>query len=68
MNKPISYSLRKLSKIELECFLMVKCEGLSFTQTANLLQVKKGTIQKYLERANTKIKTELPNNLFINLN
>ena len=40
INNPISYALMKLTPIELECFIMVKCEGLSYSEVANLLGVK----------------------------
>ncbi|MCG1448818.1 RNA polymerase subunit sigma-70 [Staphylococcus epidermidis] len=67
INNPISYALMKLTPIELECFIMVKCEGLSYSEVANLLGVKRGTIQKHLERAKCKINLEIVNNLFINI-
>ena len=67
INNPISYALMKLTPIELECFIMVKCEGLSYSEVANLLGVKRGTIQKHLERAKCKINLEIDNNLFINI-
>ena len=40
INNPISYALMKLTPIELECFIMVKCEGLSYSEVANLLGVE----------------------------
>ncbi len=67
INNPISYALMKLTPIELECFIMVKCEGLSYSEIANLLGVKRGTIQKHLERAKCKINLEIDKNLFINI-
>ncbi|RLY50221.1 RNA polymerase subunit sigma-70, partial [Staphylococcus epidermidis] len=67
INNPISYALMKLTPIELECFIMVKCEGLSYSEVANLLGVKRGTIQKHLERAKCKINLEIDKNLFINI-
>ncbi|RIL59834.1 RNA polymerase subunit sigma-70, partial [Staphylococcus epidermidis] len=48
-------------------FIMVKCEGLSYSEVANLLGVKRGTIQKHLERAKCKINLEIDKNLFINI-
>lgn len=67
INNPISYALMKLTPIELECFIMFKCEGLSYSEVANLLGVKRGTIQKHLERAKCKINLEIDKNLFINI-
>lgn len=44
INNPISYALMKLTPIELECFIMVKCEGLSYSEVANLLGVKRNIL------------------------
>lgn len=57
----------KLTPIELECFIMVKCEGLSYSEVANLLGVKKRNNTKHLERAKCKINLEIDKNLFINI-
>ncbi|GJF43813.1 sigma factor-like helix-turn-helix DNA-binding protein [Staphylococcus argenteus] len=65
VNNKVSYALMKLTPKELECFIMVKCEGLSLKQTAELLEVKKPTIQKYMDRINKKIDFQLCNNLFL---
>nr|DAZ23489.1 MAG TPA: positive control sigma-like factor [Caudoviricetes sp.] len=65
INNPISYALMKLTPIELECFIMVKCEGLSESQCAELINIKKNTVHKYLARVKKKIQNELSGNLFI---
>ena len=41
----------KLTPIELECFIMVKCEGLSYSEVANLLGVKKRNNTKTLRKS-----------------
>ncbi|HBI0809875.1 sigma factor-like helix-turn-helix DNA-binding protein, partial [Staphylococcus aureus] len=50
---------------ELECFIMVKCEGLTYKESACLLNLKIGSVQNYIKRAEIKIKNELETNLFI---
>ncbi len=67
VNNKVSYALMKLTPKELECFIMVKCEGLSLKQTADLLKINKSTVNGYLTRVSKKIKRELINNLFVNL-
>ncbi|UVI91259.1 LuxR C-terminal-related transcriptional regulator [Staphylococcus aureus] len=67
VNNKVSYALMKLTPKELECFIMVKCEGLSLKQTADLLKINKSTVNGYLTRVSKKIKRELTNNLFVNL-
>ena len=65
LNHPVSHALMKLTQKELECFIMVKCEYLSLGETAELLNIQKGTVQMYLNRAITKMKSELEGNLFL---
>ena len=65
MSNKISYALMKLTPNELECFIMVKCEGLSYRECSKLLNIKIGTVQNYLKRARNKIDKELRSNLFI---
>lgn len=65
INHPVSYALMKLTQKELECFIMVKCEGMSLNEVAQLLNIRKSTVQAYLERATLKINTELQQNLFL---
>ena len=48
--------LVKLSQRELETFIMVKCERLKLSQVGELLGMKKGTVQTYLDRATNKLK------------
>lgn len=65
MSNKVSYALMKLTPNELECFVMVKCEGLSYRECSKLLNIKIGTVQNYLKRARNKIDKELRSNLFI---
>ena len=65
LNHPVSHALMKLTQKELECFIMVKCEYLSLGETAELLNIQKATVQMYLNRAITKMKSELEGNLFL---
>lgn len=45
-----------LSKSEYEAFVAVRGEGLSFAQTASLLQCSKSTVQSYVYRAERKLR------------
>ncbi|MBO1199104.1 RNA polymerase subunit sigma-70 [Staphylococcus simiae] len=65
INHPVSHALMKLTQKELECFIMVKCERLSLKEVAELLNIQKGTVQMYLNRAITKMESELKSNLFL---
>ncbi len=65
MDNQISYALMKLTTKELECFIMVKCEHLSYRECADLLNIKIGTVQNFLKRAQKKIDNELIENLFL---
>lgn len=47
--------LGKLSGRELEVFLMMKCEGMSSRDVAELLDVKYTTVESHMERAKRKI-------------
>ena len=44
---------------------MVKCEHLSYRECADLLNIKIGTVQNFLKRAQKKIDNELIENLFL---
>ncbi|UBH16390.1 sigma factor-like helix-turn-helix DNA-binding protein [Macrococcus armenti] len=65
VNHAVSHALRKLSKRELEVFLMMKCEGMSSRDVAELLDVKYTTVESHMERAKRKIERELDSNLFL---
>ena len=39
MSNKVSYALMKLTPNELECFVMVKCEGLSYRECSKLLNI-----------------------------
>ncbi|UBH12434.1 sigma factor-like helix-turn-helix DNA-binding protein [Macrococcus armenti] len=67
INSPISHALRKLSKRELEVFIMMDCEKMHARQVAELLNIKKTSVENYRERAKKKIDKEIYNNLFISL-
>lgn len=64
-NNIISHALRRLSKRELEVFLMIDCEKMSFQDVAEILGLAKGSIQKFYERAKEKIAKEVDYNLFL---
>lgn len=51
--------LTNLSDREINVFLMIDCEKLSFQEVAELLNVSKGSIQKFYERCKHKIKINL---------
>lgn len=51
--------LNNLSDREINVFLMVDCEKLSFQEVAELLNVSKGSIQKFYERCRYKIRLNL---------
>lgn len=65
MDNQISYALMKLTTKELECFIMIRCEHLSYRECADLLNIKIGTVQNFLKRAQKKIDNELKENLFL---
>ncbi|TDM01410.1 hypothetical protein ERX37_07870 [Macrococcus hajekii] len=64
-DSPISHALRRLSPRELEVFIMMKCEGMSAGDVAQLLHVRVTSVESYLERAKKKIDDELYSNLFL---
>ncbi|OLF26775.1 RNA polymerase subunit sigma-70 [Staphylococcus aureus] len=66
VNHKVNYALMRLTTTELECFIMIKCEKLTYRECADLLSIRIGTVQKYIERALNKINTELETNIFIN--
>lgn len=47
--------LMKLSKRELECYLLHMSNGLSLAEIATELSLKKRTVQDYVDRAKTKV-------------
>lgn len=51
--------LNVLSDREINVFLMIDCEKLSFQEVAELLNVSKGSIQKFYERCRYKIRLNL---------
>jgi RNA polymerase sigma factor (sigma-70 family) len=61
----IEDALCTLSKREREVFVLYHTEGLSLQKIADLLGVKKGTIQKHFERAEKKIEERKNGSLFL---
>lgn len=61
----ISHALRRLTQRELEVFIMMKCEGMSAGDVAELLNIRKTSVESFMERAKKKIDDELNNNLFL---
>lgn len=51
----VNKALNKLSKRELECFLMHKCEGVSLSYVSEIIGASKGTCETYIERAKAKL-------------
>lgn len=67
MNSRVSHALSRLTLNERDVFIMIKCEQLSFAEVAELMNIKKGSVQKYYERAMKKIEDERVSNLFLML-
>ncbi|MFS4464719.1 sigma factor-like helix-turn-helix DNA-binding protein [Staphylococcus haemolyticus] len=65
VNHKAYYALMKLTKQELDVFLMHKCEKLSLNDIAELLNVSKSSVSSYLKRALNKINSELEQSLFL---
>ena len=65
VNHQSYYALMKLTKQELDVFLMHKCEQLSLNDVAGLLNISKSAAQSYLKRAVNKINSEMQCNLFL---
>lgn len=61
----IEDALCELTKRERDAFIMVKAEGLSYEHAAELMGVKKGTLQSYVERAIKKIERRKSESLFL---
>jgi positive control factor len=61
----IEDALCTLTSREKDVFLMVKVEGLTYENTADLLGVKKSTVQTHLERAEKKIEERKHMSLFL---
>jgi RNA polymerase sigma factor (sigma-70 family) len=61
----IEDALCTLSKREKEIFILAKIELLSYESIADLLGIKKSTVQTYLERAEKKIEERKNGSLFL---
>ncbi|MGM7635648.1 sigma-70 family RNA polymerase sigma factor [Bacillus sp. Hm123] len=64
-NDIIEDALCTLSKRERDVFMLVRVEGLSFEQAAELLDITKGAAQSYVERAEKKIEKRKSESLFL---
>lgn len=61
---------QKVTNRELECFLMVKCEKMKYRECGELLNIKVGTVQNYINRTKLKIEKaleELNEKIWINV-
>jgi positive control factor len=61
----IDDALCTLTSREKDIFFMIKVEGLTYENTADLLGVKKSTVQTHLERAEKKIEQRKHESLFL---
>jgi positive control factor len=61
----IDDALCNLTKREKDAFIMVKVEGLSYSYTAELMGIKKTTLQNHMERAEKKIEIRKNSSLFL---
>jgi positive control factor len=61
----IDDALCTLTSREKDIFFMIKVEGLTYENTADLLGVKKSTVQTHLERAEKKIEQRKQKSLFL---
>ncbi|MGE6629845.1 sigma-70 family RNA polymerase sigma factor [Bacillus sp. NPDC077027] len=60
----IEDALSVLTEREKDVFFMHTTQGMSFNDIANMLEVKKGTVQKHMERARTKMSHRIKERLF----
>ncbi|MGG0641554.1 sigma-70 family RNA polymerase sigma factor [Bacillus altitudinis] len=60
----IDEALSVLTDREKDVFFMHTTQGLSFSEIAIMLDVKKGTVQKHMERARTKMSKKVQERLF----
>jgi len=61
----IEDALSTLSERERECYIMKYGKCYSIGDIANILNVKRGTIQDYLKKAEEKVKNNIENSLFL---
>nr|WP_278187292.1 MULTISPECIES: sigma-70 family RNA polymerase sigma factor [Bacillaceae] len=64
-NEIIEDALCTLTVREKDIFLMIKVEGITYEYTAELLGIKKSTVQSHLERAEKKIAQRKNESLFL---
>ncbi|KAB2334278.1 sigma-70 family RNA polymerase sigma factor [Bacillus mesophilum] len=58
-------ALCTLTKRERDVFMMIKVEGLTYEHTADLLGIKKSTVQTHFERAEQKVEKRKTESLFL---
>lgn len=58
-------ALHRLSVRERQCYTMAKADKMTFDEIAEKLNLSKGSVQKYVERADSKVREELESNLFL---
>lgn len=62
----LEWALCTLTENERDCYTMAHGQGFSFEYIANMLAIEKGTVQKYVERAQAKISLEvMQGNMFL---
>jgi RNA polymerase sigma-70 factor (ECF subfamily) len=61
----IEDALSRLSPRERECYTLAHGECFSYAAIAGMLFISKGSVQEYVERAQTKISSEIENSLFL---
>ncbi|AGK52018.1 positive control sigma-like factor [Bacillus sp. 1NLA3E] len=64
-NEIIEDALCTLTEREKDVFLMIKVEGITFEYTAEILGVKKSTVQTHFKRAEKKIEQRKHESLFL---
>jgi RNA polymerase sigma-70 factor (ECF subfamily) len=57
--RALIYLFNSFSNRERQCYLMYEAEGLSMQKIADRLDIKKRTVQQYIERAREKVKLVL---------
>jgi RNA polymerase sigma-70 factor (ECF subfamily) len=61
----IEDALSRLTERERDCYVMAHGECFSFSEIANMLGLSKGSVEKYVERAQRKISEDLQTSLFL---
>ncbi|MCU6795160.1 RNA polymerase subunit sigma-24 [Paenibacillus sp. WQ 127069] len=65
MRFALKEALHRLSSREQQCYTMAKADKMSYDEIAFRLKLAKSSVQKYVERADSKVRKELESNLFL---